>query len=156
MKQFNNHSFTTQEAIELALQNIHYVNGRYVKITYEHIYDNGVSKVVKGSYRLGINYSNIQRVKDKRANDLAMGIQPKTKTTSDIVINNYVVLNKNGELKLKLFTNPNKNMRAKVDYFYNGQPTTKQWLLDNGLLKDKASEQPIMFTIMAKNLLAIG
>ena len=154
----NQTTFTTQQAFENALKNINYVNGRYVKVTYQTLSDNGVSKITTSSYRLGVDYNKIKRVQNKRAMQMAMGIETKPRKSQDTFINKYFMQTPNGDLKLRLFPKNNKHTKSHTTYYLNDKPTTKQWLIDNGLLKEKqySNEEPIMLTIFLKNVLAIG
>ena len=154
--QFNN-SFATQQDVENALQKIKYVNGRFVKVTFKNVASNGVTKIITGYYRLGINYGHIKSVQEENANRIANGIKKKAKVNNDTTINEYLVVNPNGELKLKMFPIPNSKNRTMVDYFLNGIQTTKQWLVDNGYLKVKP-KKPVakQMTIMVRDILAIG
>ena len=149
-------NFTTQQQVEDRLNAINYYNGRAITIIYGKDYGNGVEKVVKYYGRLGVNYNHISRVIAQRELKKAMGIEPKQRKSSDTTINTYLILNKNGELKLRIVPLFNNHMKAKSDYYYNGNPTTKQWLIDNGLLKEQERETPNEFTIMLKNLIALG
>ena len=146
-----------QASFNQTLQNIHYANGRVIKLAYETIQDNGVVKATIGYYRLGIDHNKIKRVQDKRAQMIANGKTPQVRHSKDKYIDKYFVATPNGELKLKIFPIFNSHMRATTTYSYNGQERTKQWLIDNGLLKvSDSGEERTMFTIFLKNLVAIG
>lgn len=152
MTQFNQ-PFTTQEEFNKALEEKGYKVGRIAKITYQSPMDNEVVKITIGCYKMGYNYGNDKRVKSRAT----MGVETKARKSSDTTIDNYLVVNKNGELKLRLFTTINNHLKAKTTYYYKGNIVEKQWLIDNGLIKEQPPrEKPTMITIMLKNLLAIG
>lgn len=146
-----------QQAFEQALKGIKYANGRVIKLTYETIQDNGVVKATIGYYRLGIQHSHIKRVQDKKAQQIANGQVPQTRTSKDTYVNEYFIQAPNGDLKLKIYPTFNSHMKSQTTYTYNGQNVAKQWLIDNGLIKVRQyNEEPTMFTIWLKNLVAIG
>jgi len=152
-----NQPFGTQQEFNDALESMGYKVGRIAKITYQHPLDNEVTKVTIGYYKMGYPYKNDSRVKEAQALREAMGIEKKPRATTDTTIDNYFILNKLGELKLKLFTTINKHLKSKTTYYYKGNEVSKQWLLDNGLIKEQPTrDKPTMITIMLKNLLAIG
>ena len=125
--------------------------GAFTKIKYFSDKGNGVIKETSCVVRLGINYGNIKHNKEKIVGDLPWGQWVKG-------LEGYVIehTNKKGEYKqyLRLYTTAIKSMVVK--WTLNGVETTKQALIDNGLLKDKPRKIEDCFNVPMDHILSIG
>lgn len=123
-------------------------------IVYGKDYGNGVQKTTKGYVRFVHNYENLSSVKELRAN----GVQKANKNYTDTYANDFIMVNKEGKEKVRVFTIPNnENLKSQSIYVYNGKETSKQELINLGLIKDKKpSATPIVtYTIFLSDIQSI-
>ena len=125
--------------------------GAFTKINYFSDKGNGVIKTTKCVVRLGINYGNIKHNKNKVVGSLPWGQWVNG-------LEGYVIehTNKKGEYKqyLRLYTSAIKSMD--IQYTLNGVATTKEELINNGLLKDKPSNIEDCFNVPMDHIISIG
>lgn len=123
-------------------------NGRNVKITYQSDKGNGIIKVTTGVYRLGVNYSHIKSVIAKnggKVNPLPYG---------KWLIENLIIDN-NGKYQVRI-TQASMDFKPSSKYLLNGKETSKDSLIQSGLLKDKPHTASNVFNVKLENIIQIG
>ena len=107
---------------------------------------NTIEKYSSGVYRLGISYKNIGKVKDITTHSLPYG---------EWAIANFIIKH-NDNLQLRLYSSTCKYHKTKSTYLLNGQPITKNELLEMGLIKEQPKKELICFNIKLENLININ
>lgn len=123
-------------------------------ITYGKDFGNGVEKSTKGYVRFINSYENLSVVKEARAN----GVEKSNKNYTDIYVNNFIMVNKDGLEKVRVYTIPNNdNLKSTSVYVYNGKEIEKAELEKLGLIPiKKPSAKPITtYTIFLKDIISI-
>lgn len=108
-----------------------------------------IEKITSGTYRLGITYANLKANEGKITGPMNGG-------TWDLDLENYIITNKNGEKKLRVYTAVNKKSNSK--WYLNGKETTKEFLIENGYLSVASQNHSHIecFDIFVKNILMVG
>lgn len=149
-------TFKTQQDIENRLASINYKPGQIIKIVYGKDLGNGVEKITTYYGRLGVGYENMAITLAKRE----QGIAKSTRKKSDFEVGKYLLQNIETKLlKLKIYNAFNDNLLNKSQWYYDNQQTTKQWLIDNGLYKEKPKSKDYVcqvFNVMISDLISLG
>ena len=127
--------------------------GTYTGVQYESekvIHNNVVKKVVSAVVRLNISYKNTQAFKNSGKTEVA------PLAWGEWLINGLIIshTNKKNEYNeyLRMYFTNNKKLKTK--YFLNGVETTKQELIENGLLKEDENKSGL-FNININNIISI-
>lgn len=111
-----------------------------------------VMKITQGVFRLGIRYAKMKA-------NIGKEIQPlKGGTWKENYENILIESSANeGQVNLRVYTTNNHKQKSKVAYYLNGQEVDKQYLLDNGYIKeyDKKDFNGI-FLVKLDNVIRIG
>lgn len=133
--------------------------GAYTKIKYAKQLETNdpndtLIKVSEGVYRLGIKFSNIIENKDREIQPLRWG--ENVKGFEKYFIQHTKKNDPTQELKyyLKIFTT--KHHRTKTTYILNNEIVSKQFLIDNGKIKEKESKPLLTFSIPLNEIIEIG
>lgn len=132
--------------------------GKYVSLEFKSIkkpnkgFQNCViEKVTSGVFRLGISYARLEENK---------GREDFRKMNGEWVPNMHNLVSVyNENHKLRIYTTKNHKHKRQVKWYLNGEETTLEYLVDNGIMKEetKSSSGPLlMFDIMLNNLIKIG
>lgn len=109
-----------------------------------------VTKVSKGVVRLGIDFSHMKTV-NRVANSLAYGEYMKG-------LEKFII-EYNENLYLRMYPSFSKTHKVKSMYFLNGEPTTKDYLITNGICSESmlksSSENVDCFNIKLENLISL-
>lgn len=109
-----------------------------------------IEKHSSGTYRFGIGYYNINGNQDKER-------KPSTKGGFMEDQNNFIIerIDKNGNKVhyLRVYTT---NHKTTTEWTLNGQPTTKEWLQDNGYISKSKSQPVDCFDVNIDNIISIG
>lgn len=105
-----------------------------------------VRKETIGVVRFGIEYSNMQANQNKVVGAMTWGSWEDGNE-------NYIITHTNGKKYLRVYTTTIKPI---VKYFLNGVETTKQFLIDNGIISSSDSNHTECFSIALENVLSIG
>lgn len=131
-----------------------YRKGSYTKLVYEttkEIKNKGILKKKTSMVgRLGINYYKMKE-------NIHKEISPRLWGENMDGFENYIVEHtKDGVTNyyLKVFVSKNKNHKAKTNYIFNGEETTKQKLLEEKIIRENKIEST--FTINIKNIVSLG
>ena len=122
--------------------------GSYYKMVFKSIKEikgNTIEKVSNGVYRFGINYKNISKVKDITTHSLLWG---------EWQTQNFILKHKE-TLYLRVYPSTCKYHKTKSFYLLNGKETTKQELIEMGLLKEQNTKEMLCFNIKLENLISI-
>lgn len=129
--------------------------GAYVKVTYKsepkttkEFKDVKVEKITSAVVRIGIKYQNLKENKNIVTGSLNYGTWEKT-------LENYII-EYNGTYYLRLYTSKSPKHKAHTQYLLNGKETTKQDLINKGIIKDNASRETNLYNIKLNNLIKIG
>ena len=110
-----------------------------------------IEKITTGVFRLGISYARLEENK---------GRETFNKMNGEWVPNMYnLVSTYKDNLKLRVYTTKNHKHKRNVKWYLNGEETTYEYLIDNGIMKEEKnySNGPLlMFDIMLDNLIKIG
>ena len=116
------------------------------------IHNNVVKKVTSAVVRLNISYKNTQAFKNSGKSE----VQPLA--WGAWLINGLLInhTNKKGEYNeyLRMYFTNNKKLKFKTKYYLNGIQTTKQYLIENGLLKEEENKSGL-FNININNIISI-
>ena len=129
--------------------------GTFIHIEYESvklIQGKELKKESYGEYRIGLNYANLGSQKNKVTGELPWGQWVKGFET-------YIIehIPKGAEAPKYYFRIYTTNtIKSKVKYFLNGIERSKQWLTDNGFIKDKASKPLDCFVVPIENVKILG
>lgn len=129
--------------------------GTYSSIKYESekvVKNKVIKKVTSAVVRLNISYKNTKTFKESGKTEvqpLAWGAW----LIDGLLINHT---NKKGEYNeyLRMYFTNNKKLKFKTKYFLNGVETTKQELIENGLLKEEENKSGL-FNINIDNIISI-
>lgn len=129
--------------------------GTYSSVQYESekvVKNNVIKKVTSAVVRLNITYKNTKAFKDSGKTEvkpLAWGAW----LIDGLLINHT---NNKGEYNeyLRMYFTNNKKLKFKTKYFLNGVETTKQELIENGLLKEEENKSGL-FNININNIISI-
>lgn len=132
--------------------------GKYVSLEFKSIKkptkefkDCIIEKVTSGVFRLGISYARLEENK---------GREDFRKMNGEWVPNMHNLVSVyNENHKLRIYTTKNHKHKRQVKWYLNGEETTLEYLIDNGIMKEetKSSNGPLlMFDIMLNNLIKIG
>ena len=125
--------------------------GVYTRIVYKKEIAPNCFKLTSSVVRLKVNYYNLKSVLNRQKS----GETSKTRTYTDLILmENTIFQNKEGKLKLRVYTT--KNHKAKSVYYLNGQEIDKRTLIEMGIEKEKEHRDLDMYTIMFDNIVAIG
>lgn len=136
-----------------------YVVGSYVKMVWKspkktlkgHSQDI-VEKVSVGVNRLGLTYSNLKSV-NRPSNGIEYGEFMEN-------LENFIIECNNGNYLLRVYTSKCKNHKVKSVYYLNGEPTTKEYLIANGICSESAlkssGDSLDCFNIKLENLISIA
>lgn len=129
--------------------------GTYSSVQYESektVKNNVIKKVTSAVVRLNITYKNTKAFKESGKTE----VQPLTwgAWLIDGLLINHT--NKKGEYNeyLRMYFTNNKKLKFKTRYFLNGVETTKQELLESGLLKEEENKSGL-FNININNITSI-
>ncbi len=110
-----------------------------------------IQKVTKGVFRLGVSYAHMKSHKDTQTESLPYGEWNKSLMNK--------IIEHNGKSYLRIYTTNNHKHRPHVEWFINGQKTTKQELIDNGVISKtyaKPSEHVELFNVHIENVIQLG
>ena len=112
-----------------------------------------VTKRTESVYRTDIQYSH---TKAFIAKDREVQALPKSQGTDNLLQWTYDDDGNIVAFKIRLYTVDGQ--KSNVTYYLDGEPISKQELINRGILKDTQhkGEAPIMFTVFVKDLLYIG
>lgn len=122
--------------------------GCFYKIEYKSIKElkgNTIEKHTNGVFKMGINYKNLKVNKDKETKSLPYG---------EWEITNFIIKHKDS-FQLRLYPSQCKKHKTKSFYLLNGNPITKNELLEMGLLKEQDKKEIVCFNIKLENLKSI-
>lgn len=129
--------------------------GTYTSVQYENekvIHNNVVKKVTSAVVRLNISYKNTQTFKNSGKSEVA------PLAWGEWLINGLIIshTNKKNEYNeyLRMYFTNNKKLKFKTKYYLNGIETTKQVLIENGLLKEEENKSGL-FNININNITSI-
>lgn len=135
-----------------------YTNGSYVKMTWKspkktlkaHKNDL-VEKVSVGVNRLGVEYSHLASV-NRPSQGLAYGEFMES-------LEKFIIEYK-GTYYLRVYPSKANNHKIISTYYLNGEPTTKEYLIANGICSESAlkgsTEELDCFNIKLDNLISIN
>ena len=135
-----------------------YVVGSYVKMvwkspkkTFKTHSGDIVEKVSVGVNRLGVDYSHLKSV-NRPANELSYGEYMKG-------LEKFII-EYNGSYLLRVYPSKSKNHKIKSTYYLNGKPTTKEYLIANGICSESmlsgSTNELDCFNIKLDNLISIA
>lgn len=110
-----------------------------------------VMKVTQGVFRLGVRYSKLKVNIGKQVQPLKGGTWKKD--YENLLIESSA---KEGQINLRVYTTNNHKHRAKTTYYLNGEEVSKQYLLDNGYIKDYQKDHLDLFLVNLENVIRIG
>lgn len=129
--------------------------GTYTSVQYESekvVKNNVIKKVTSAVVRLNISYKNTKTFKESGKNE----VQPLAwgSWLIDGLLINHT--NKKGEYNeyLRMYFTNNKKLKFKTKYYLNGIQTTKQELIESGLLKEEENKSGL-FNININNITSI-
>lgn len=126
-----------------------------------------IVKVSEGFVKTGIFYGNLRVIKERNLTDnvtidLNTYVSPFKNYHTVKGYETYLLEhNDNGKTNVILYLPYGfKNLKSTVKYYYKGNEVSKQWLLDNGLVKDymvtSGNNETGRFTVDINNLLQLG
>jgi hypothetical protein len=135
-----------------------YVNGSYVKMEWKSVKktlkahkSDIVEKVSVGVNRLGIEYSNLSSV-NRPSQGLAYGEFMEN-------LEKFIIEYK-GTYYLRVYPSKSSSHKITSVYYLNGEPTTKEYLIENGICSESAlkgsTDELDCFNIKLDNLISIN
>ena len=105
-------------------------------------------KKTYGVFRLGVTYSKMKVNEGKIVETLKGGEWIKG-------YENLLLETANGGLNLRVYTTNNHKHRNHTEYYLNGEKVEKQWLIDNGYIKESKGHSNGLFLVKLENVIRI-
>ena len=130
--------------------------GSYVSITYKsdpHQLKRGgnhiVEKLTTTTCRFGVSYANMKVNADRDTGSLPFGNWVQG-------YENYLI-EYNGNIYVRVNTTQNGSNKPVTLYYCDGKETTKQELIDNGIISNtKPKEHMLVYNVKLENVVSIG
>ena len=108
--------------------------------------EHSIEKYSKGVVRLGIKYANL---KDKKGKN----IQPMLYGEYIENFDNYIIEYK-GKYYLRVYVS--KKHKTLIQYLLNGIETTKEYLVNNGIIPNYEKGDLLCFNVAIENIISLG
>lgn len=107
-----------------------------------------IKKVTRGVYRLGIAYKNLASKKDVETESLPYGEWVNTMVNK--------LIKHNDKHLLRIYMTNNRKHKPHTQWYINGEPTTKEALIEMGAISDSKSNHTELFNVYLENIIRIG
>ena len=147
-----------QQEIIKAFKAKNYKKGSYIKYEMQSTTKTGNGDVIvkhtKAVGRFMLEYGKLKSVREKNL------LKPSTSKGWGTMVTDCEYQNlfktHNGKTFIYVYTSQNKRHKAKSTYTLNGEPVTKEYLLENNLIESNSYEIKYVFTPTIDKIVSIG